>query len=86
MLLRKDAICMLDDKGKNTHTHTHRICNTYCFSMIYKRDSVAGSSTSMGLNGVVLVIPKDRLESLSWDPVWVPGLNFLPLIELNPGL
>ena len=23
---------------------------------------------------------------LSWDPVWVPGLNFLPLIGFNPGL
>jgi len=37
----------------------------------------------MGLNGVVLVIPKDRLRNLSRDPVWVPGLNFLPLIGLS---
>jgi len=42
---------------------------------IYKRGSVTGLSTSMGPNGEVLVIPKDRLESLSRDPFWVPGHN-----------
>jgi len=53
---------------------------------IYKRGSVAGWSTSMRPNGEVLVIPKDMLESLSQDTVWVPGQNFLPLIGFNPGL
>ena len=43
----------------------------------YKRGSVAGWSTSMGLSDEVLVTPEDRLESLSRDLVWVPGLNFL---------
>ena len=43
---------------------------------ICKRGSVAGWSTSTGLNGKVLEIPKDRLGSLSWDLVWVPGQNF----------
>jgi len=38
--------------------------------------SFAGWSTGVGLNGVVLLIPKDRLENSSRDPVWVPGLNF----------
>jgi len=52
----------------------------------YKRCSVAGWPTSTGPNGEVLVIPKDRLESLSRDPVWVPGQNIWPLIGLNPGL
>ena len=52
----------------------------------YKRGSVTGWPNSTGLNGEVLLIPKDRLESLSGDPVWVPGQNFLPLIGLNPGL
>jgi hypothetical protein len=35
---------------------------------IYKRGSVTGWSTSMGPNDGVLVIPKDRLESLSRGP------------------
>jgi len=30
---------------------------------------------SMVPNGEVLVIPKGRLESLSWALVWVPGQN-----------
>jgi len=46
----------------------------------------AGWSTSMGPNGEVLVIPKDRLEGLSWDPVCKPGHNLWPLIGFNPVL
>ena len=42
---------------------------------IFKKGSVAAWSTSTGLNGKVLVIPNDRLESLSRDLVWVPGQN-----------
>jgi hypothetical protein len=51
-----------------------------------QREPVAGWSTSTGLNGEVLVTPRDRLGNLSRDPVWVPGLNFLPSIGLIPGL
>ena len=40
---------------------------------ICRKGSVAGWTTSTGPNGKVLVIPNDRLESLSRDLVWVPG-------------
>ena len=36
---------------------------------ICRKGSVAGWITSTGPNGKVLVIPTDRLESLSWGPI-----------------
>jgi len=53
---------------------------------IYKQGSVAGWSTSTGQNGEALVISRDVLENKSREPVWLPGLNFWPLIGFGTGL
>jgi len=47
------------------------------------RGSVAGWSTNTGPKGEVLVTPKDRLEILSRDQVWVPGQNLWPLNRIQ---
>jgi len=46
---------------------------------IYKRGSVAGWSTSMRPNGGVLVIPKDKLETLSRGPSLGTRAKFMTL-------
>ena len=65
-----------DPRGDANHSPVH----------ILEVGSIAGWSTSTGLNGKVLVIPNDRLESLSRDLVWVPGQKSWPSIGFNPGL
>jgi len=77
---------------KNVHDsedHCTQYTNLHLLQSLgetYKKGSVAGWSTSTGQHGEGLVTPRDRLENYSWDLVRVLGLDFWPLIGLNPRL
>ena len=78
-----------DTRRTHGHTHTHRICNTCCFStarMVTRtllNDALYTHCLSC-LRLITYLLPYSMVQSPSWEANWFAACQEIPRISRNP--